>query len=135
MLVFASAIALAALPVRAMEFNYVQKGHNIVVGMFGRILPGDFDKFASFLQTIEGLGSITMFILDSPGGYIRDAGKISNIIQQSGAATGVGDNGKCLSACILLFTAASEGARYYMGNPFVGVHSASNKKIRRIFLQ
>lgn len=98
-----------------MEFTRGPKG---AVSAVGRIEPGTAADFARF---VEGQGGeIKTLHLHSPGGSVRDAIEMSNLLRDEGIDTIVPDNGYCASSCPIVFSGGEE--RVAGGNAWVGVH-------------
>jgi ATP-dependent protease ClpP protease subunit len=102
MLVYTSALAL--------QYNYVEFYDNDLpkkLKINGRIVSGDYEKLKSFLisnpgESYFGTGLIE---LDSPGGDVLEAIKISNLLKSISPKIWV--NGTCASSCLLLWLSGS----------------------------
>jgi len=90
----------------------------------GRIEPGDFDKFKSFLLKPGHLKAYANYVwLDSIGGDLNEAMKFANLFEKSSASVVVGPDGKCYSACFMMFAGAADRWLYTFGE--LGVHQIS----------
>ena len=90
--------------------------------MTGMILPGDPHDFIEFINTIEKAQRMDRLVIDSPGGFVEQAGWIAGTIRNTGLTVAVPARALCASACVTIFAAAvrreaGEGAR-------IGVHHA-----------
>ena len=87
----------------------------------GRIEAGDFDKFKNFLLLPRHLKAYANYVwLDSIGGDLSEAMKFANLFEKSSASVVVGPDGKCYSACFMMFAAAADRWLYTFGE--LGVH-------------
>ncbi|MGX1308554.1 hypothetical protein AB7M35_003312 [Amorphus suaedae] len=101
--------------VQAMEFRRGTEGRASAVG---RIDVGTAAAFDDFLNT-QG-DELTVLVLHSPGGSVRDAIAMSRALRKKGIATEVPTNGYCASSCPLVFAG---GVRRTVGEPaWLGVH-------------
>ena len=90
----------------------------------GRIEPSDFDKFKAFLLQPGHLKAYANYVwLDSVGGDLNEAMKFANLFEQSSASVVVGPDGKCYSACFMMFAGAADRWLYTFGE--LGVHRIS----------
>jgi hypothetical protein len=108
--------ALLATPSFAMNFTYSVIGENedgLSVNMTGEIVFGDANKFFAFAKTLPSL-PIKVFILNSPGGIVNEAGIMGDAIRGSKIATAVIDGHTCASACFMLFAAGYIDMLYSM---------------------
>ena len=93
----------------------------ISVLLKGRIEPGDFDKFKNFLIQPGHLKAYANYVwLDSIGGDLNEAMKFSGLFEASSASVVVGPDGKCYSACFMMFAGAADRWLYTFGE--LGVH-------------
>jgi uncharacterized protein YecT (DUF1311 family) len=93
-----------------------------VVQIKGPIVEGDGDKFD---QLTDGMERATI-ILASSGGLIREALQMGAAIRMSNYATMVVPDGRCYSACALIWVS---GARRYMSaSSQIGFHAAYRKE-------
>ena len=90
----------------------------------GQIQAGDFDKFRTFLLLPGHLKAFTNYVwLDSVGGNLAEAMKFANLFEKSSASVVVGPDGKCYSACFMMFAGAADRWLYTFGE--LGVHQIS----------
>jgi hypothetical protein len=90
----------------------------------GRIDVGDFDKFKNFLLQPGHLKAYANYVwLDSIGGDLNEAMKFASLFEASSASVVVGPDGKCYSACFMMFAAAADRWLYTFGE--LGVHRVS----------
>src|ERR1700682_731946 len=76
-----------------------------VIGMVGRIDPGDDDRLGAFVARLPRTARITGIALHSAGGNIYEASKLAARIYVSEVPTMVDGTSVCASACFLLFAA------------------------------
>ena len=87
----------------------------------GEIKAGDFERFQTFLLNPKHLQAYANYVwLDSRGGDLPEAMKIANLLEKSSASVVVGPDGKCYSACFMLFAAGADRWLYPFGE--LGVH-------------
>lgn len=87
----------------------------------GRIEIGDFDKFKNFLLLPGHLKAYANYVwLDSMGGDLNEAMKFASLFEKSSASVVVGPDGKCYSACFMMFAGAADRWLYTFGE--LGVH-------------
>lgn len=87
----------------------------------GQIHAGDFEKFQTFLLLPGRLKAYTNYVwLDSVGGNLAEAMKFANLLDKSSASVVVGPDGKCYSACFMLFASGADRWLYAFGE--LGVH-------------
>ena len=117
---------------------------NCVIKMTGNIEPGDADKFRAFLEKLQSMGPKMVngidltevedtgervrICLDSPGGSLAEAIKMTDILLEwkytswvMFLGTAVAGNERCLAACAILFLAGGDygvraGPVYSEGN-------------------
>lgn len=90
----------------------------------GRIDIGDFDKFKNFLLQPGNLKAYANYVwLDSIGGDLNEAMKFASLFEASSASVVVGPDGKCYSACFMMFAGAADRWLYTFGE--LGVHRVS----------
>ena len=90
----------------------------------GRIDVGDFDKFKNFLAQPGHLKAYANYVwLDSIGGDLNEAMKFASLFEASSASVVVGPDGKCYSACFIIFAGAADRWLYTFGE--LGVHRVS----------
>jgi hypothetical protein len=88
----------------------------------GEIASGDANRCVAFYKRLPAL-PVKVFILDSPGGIVSEAGTIGDDIRGSQIATAVASNHRCSSACFMLFAAGIH--RYATPDASIGIHGAS----------
>lgn len=139
-LVFLLGLMLAHYPASALEFRSGFTGGNCLtcswVAAEGPIEDGDVERFLAFIQA-EGLEHEKLLRLDSPGGDLRTALKLGEIIREKGmmiivsrtldeVPEGAGrvfqfsEPGTCASACV--FVMMSGVSRLIQDGSRVGVH-------------
>ncbi len=90
----------------------------------GQIQAGDFEKFQTFLLLPGRLKAYTNYVwLDSTGGNLLEAMKFANLFEKSSASVVVGPDGKCYSACFMMFAGGVDRWLYAFGE--LGVHQVS----------
>jgi hypothetical protein len=90
----------------------------------GQIHAGDFEKFQTFLLQPGRLKAYTNYVwLDSTGGNLSEAMKFANLFEKSSASVVVGPDGKCYSACFMMFASGVDRWLYPFGE--LGVHQVS----------
>jgi ATP-dependent protease ClpP protease subunit len=96
-----------------MRFVRGPKGEASAVG---RIEPGTADELAQFLEQ-QG-GEIKTLYLHSPGGFVGDALKMSQLLRDKGIDTTVPNDAYCASSCPIVFAGGkqrSAGSRAWIG--------------------
>jgi ATP-dependent protease ClpP protease subunit len=87
----------------------------------GQINAGDFEKFQVFLLQPGRLKAYTNYVwLDSVGGNLAEAMKFANLFEKSSASVVVGPDGRCYSACFMMFASGVDRWLYAFGE--LGVH-------------
>ena len=87
----------------------------------GEIKSGDFERFQEFLLLPGHLKAYANYVwLDSRGGDLPEAMKFASLLEKSNASVVVGPDGKCYSACFMLFAAGADRWLYAFGD--LGVH-------------
>lgn len=87
----------------------------------GEIKSGDFERFQEFLLLPGHLKAYANYVwLDSRGGDLPEAMKFASLLEKSNASVVVGPDGKCYSACFMLFAAGADRWLYAFGE--LGVH-------------
>jgi hypothetical protein len=87
----------------------------------GEIKAGDFERFQDFLLLPGHLAAYANYVwLDSRGGDLPEAMRFASLLEKSSASVVVGPDGKCYSACFMLFAAGSDRWLYAFGE--LGVH-------------
>ena len=84
----------------------------------GRIEPGTASDFAAFITA--NAGEIKTLYLHSPGGSVRDALAMSNLIRDKGITTTVTNNAYCASSCPIVLAGGKE--RHVGKRAWIGVH-------------
>lgn len=121
-----AAALLLILPSRshALQFERVAIDSGaVVVVLRGSIIQGDAERLVAFIGGMTRSDRIAALFLDSPGGNVVEAERLAGGIAAAKLSVAVAGDGKCASACFLLFAASP---RKYAGiNALIGVHSAS----------
>ncbi len=91
---------IACSPVHALDFSIIEWRGRQAISAVGRIVPGDAER----LKSISGSVGILphghrVLLLDSPGGSINEAMKISRVIDEAAFHTVVPKGAVCASAC------------------------------------
>ena len=87
----------------------------------GEIKAGDFERFQAFMLQPRHLKAYANYVwLDSRGGDLPEAMKFARLLEKSNASVVVGPDGKCYSACFMLFAAGADRWLYPFGE--LGVH-------------
>ena len=89
-------------PVLAADI-YVEK--RVEVHIDGEIRTGDAERIASL---INGMRIVSSFNVNSPGGNVEEALRISCLIDGTNAAFRIKRGGICMSACFFMFIAGKE---------------------------
>lgn len=120
----AALLLIAPLRSHAMQFERVAlSGDVVVVVLRGSIIQGDAERLVAFIGGMTRSDRIAALFLDSPGGNVVEAERLAGGIAAAKLSVAVAGDGKCASACFLLFAASP---RKYAGiNALIGVHSAS----------
>ena len=96
----------------------------VSIALKGQIKPGDYDRFKDFLLLPGNLKAYTNYVwLDSTGGNLTEAMKFASLFEKSSASVVVGPNGKCYSACFMMFASGVDRWLYPFGE--LGVHQVS----------
>lgn len=85
-----------------MSFHMGEGGEATAIG---RITLGSFSRFEDFLAENENLARITFH---SPGGSVRDAVAMADLIRANDLNTALARNGYCASSCPLAFSGGVE---------------------------
>ena len=104
-----------------MSFERIEVTGGYVVGLTGEILDGDAARLGSFFTAQQG--HLVGFGLNSPGGNLLEAERLSDGIHKLHSLVLVANNSYCASACFLLFASADQ--RLIQPGAAIGVHSAS----------
>lgn len=116
--------AATASPAAAFKLQPADKFGPVSVLIKGRIEPGDVDKFKSFLLKPGHLTAYANYVwLDSIGGDLLEAMKFADLFEKSSISVVVGPEGKCYSACFMMFAGAADRWLYTFGE--LGVHQVS----------
>ncbi len=111
------------LPVEmgAMAFRYVDDSDlgRIMIAE-GAITPGDADKFEAALENAAPRPAV--LALHSPGGSVRDALRIGEIVREEGLSTMMTADATCASACPLILFSGVE--RLVSRDAWVGMHQS-----------
>jgi hypothetical protein len=123
--IVAFASALISGSADAMTFGSIpiNNGDNsrIIISMTGEIGLGDYTKFINVFRNLPEDVVVVGFLLNSPGGSIAEALKITEALKGQHIGTMVAPDSQCASACFLIFAA---GERKVASNTsFIGVHS------------
>ena len=99
--------ALWANPVVAMDFQQVEWRGKTVLLATGEIVEGDAERFASAINELPlSPHGVPVVLLDSPGGAVFEALKISEFLDDQPAHMVIPDGASCASACAsILFIA------------------------------
>ena len=121
----ALATALISVSADAMTFGSFPINNNdnsrIIISMAGQINPGDYTKFINKFKSLPEDTVVVGFSLNSPGGNIAEALKITEAIKDQHIGTMVASDSQCASACFLIFSAGEP--KIASNRSFIGVHS------------
>ncbi len=120
------ALCLSGLPVPAAAMNFAQidmPGGQAMLEATGPILPGDFQRLLSYVDTLEKVRHLAGLVVNSPGGVVTEAEKMAGTVHDIGLPVAVASRSRCASACVLIFTAAPR--RAVAQDARIGVHRAS----------
>jgi hypothetical protein len=107
-----------------MEFKIIAPdGEGPALSMSGEILPGDTEDALPWLIRLSEGNIAPRLFLNSPGGNVREALILANLIHKGGMPVFVQAGDMCASACFLLF--AGSPSRHASREAMIGVHSAS----------
>lgn len=110
-------LSLVAASSNAAEFSIAPNGVGMEIN--GEIQKGDATKLANFILKDGGMNAFLKTVyLNSPGGDVREALKMSEILDIGFTQTIVSKGALCASACVYLW--ASGSVRYPIGN--IGLH-------------
>lgn len=117
--------ALWANPVVAMDFKQVEWRGKTVLLATGVIVEGDAERFEAAIKELPlSPHGIPVVLLDSPGGAVFEALKISEFLDDQPAHMVIPDGASCASACAsILFIAGTYRTVEPMGR--FGQHSCS----------
>ncbi len=113
----ALASLLAATPARAATF-VINAGEPPVVVVSGEIVPGDGERFADRVQSLDR----AIVALASPGGSVLSGLRMGQLIHDRGFSTLVPDRAVCASACGLVWLAGKR--RFMEPEARIGFHAA-----------
>ncbi len=125
-LIFLAAGFAFVKPAAAAEFSRqaADQFGPVSIALKGQIKPGDFDRFKDFLVQPGNLKAFTNYVwLDSIGGNLAEAMKFASLFEKSSASVVVGPDGRCYSACFMLFASGVDRWLYPFGE--LGVHQVS----------
>lgn len=112
-------IGLISGQVNAAEIS-LRSPHGITIS--GKIEAGDYDKLKNFLLDENNLENFTSLVeLNSPGGNVDEAIKISNLLKMGFAKVAVLKGDVCFSSCFLIYAGGVQ--RILLGK--LGVHRLS----------
>jgi hypothetical protein len=127
LLATALAASCATPPASAATFESVHGQSDptiIFIQMRGAIELGDDVRFRNLLRDLDAAGLKPTYIdLASPGGNVRTALNIGDVVHSRRITAGILPHETCASACALLFFAAPEHDRGETGR--LGVHRAA----------
>jgi hypothetical protein len=95
----------------------------IMISMTGQINLGDYNKFINLFRNLPEDSVVVGFLLNSPGGHIAEALKITEAIKGQHIGTMVAADSQCASACFLIFAAGEP--KVASNRSFIGVHSST----------
>ncbi|KPQ02779.1 MAG: putative periplasmic protein [Rhodobacteraceae bacterium HLUCCA12] len=132
---FCTSILLAALPLAAAAPAVAEgasieqwRGHS-VIRISGEIHSGLSDQLAGIIDQADIWADGTrVLLLDSPGGSVDEAFRVSDVIQRSATRTVVPNGASCASACASIVFVAGQ---YRTVEPFgrLGQHSCSRSEL------
>lgn len=117
-------------------------GGHCSINAFGRILPGDGEKFGVFLRMVAP-PPITCVYIHTPGGSVQDAIQIGRLIRQYGLSTSVGSYLLVPSQGVESLRrrefkpgiCASSGTLMFLGGRFRSLDDRSEFRVHRFFFQ
>ncbi|MBY6162681.1 hypothetical protein KUV73_17475 [Mameliella alba] len=123
--VFSLFAMLIALPVQAAEFTPEQWRGKTVLRMTGIIENGDLAKLQAVVDKAETFPhGLPVLLLDSPGGSVGEAMRISEFFDTTPFHTVIPDGARCASACAsLVFIGGQIKTVEHFGS--LGQHSCS----------
>jgi hypothetical protein len=121
----ALAVALVATvaPTQAADFSRVVATNGDWISIHGEIMDGDTARLAQWAGSQPSTVRIAGFTLNSKGGSLLEAVRLSGVVREMGLPTYVSENRTCASACFLIW--ASGKRRMIAPGGALGVHSAS----------
>lgn len=106
----------------ASTLSTIDNGATILIS--GRIEPGDFKKFAQFVNSKQRIAALMTWVaLDSPGGDVSEAMRFSRFFEEAYIRVKIPEGGTCASACFLMWAGAVD--RVLMPDARLGVHRIS----------
>jgi hypothetical protein len=121
----AFATALISRSADAMTFKWFPTNNNdnsrIIISMTGQINRGDYTRFINVFKDLPEDTVVVGLLLNSPGGNMFDALKITEAIKGQHIGTMVASDSQCASACFLIFSAGE--SKVVSTRSFIGVHS------------
>jgi hypothetical protein len=120
---FASVLISASAD--AMTFGSIPVDHSdnsrIIISVTGKIELGDYKKFIDVFRNLPEDTVVVGLLLNSPGGNIAEALKITEAIKGQHVGMMVAPDSQCSSACFLIFAAGEP--KVASNRSFIGVHS------------
>lgn len=102
------------------------KDDAIIVTLNGDITDGDTDAAEALIRAANDSDRLVSAVrLDSPGGSLAEAVKLSDLIRRAKLPTIVAAGSRCASACFIVFAAGLEKLASY--DAMIGVHGVSDK--------
>lgn len=132
-LCLAGVVQAAEVTLGKYEDNY-EDGPGAFIVVSGETLHGDYKRFVEKLPeaiAIHGSKKFPIDVwLDGPGGDLREAIKLGQLIYDLGFVTGVGEGAECASACALIWLGGGDllmrpGAKIGFHQAYVGDGAAS----------
>jgi ATP-dependent protease ClpP protease subunit len=121
----AFASVLTSGSVNAMTFGSLpindDDNSRMIISMTGKIETGDYAKLINVFKSLPEDIVVVGFLLNSPGGNIGEAVKITEAIKGQHIGTMVAPDSQCASACFLIFAAGEP--KVASTRSFIGVHS------------
>ena len=113
----------------ALEIVPVQwRGHQVLLAT-GPIVPGDAARFLTAIQETDPLPhGAKVVLLDSPGGSVDEALRISEILRSSSVHMVIPEGARCASACASIVFIAGKYRTIEEGGMF-GQHSCSKEGV------
>ena len=108
--------------------EFARRGLNAmdVIEVNGSIEDGDLERLRDMAQPArQKAGPVTGIHINSRGGDVAEADRISKFILQKGWDVAVGARSICASACFLILAAGRR--KLVHEDAYVGIHGASNK--------
>lgn len=123
--IFIAFIFAVGLPeAAALEYRRIPlKFPDVAILARGTIVPGDLEQLAEFSRRNTAADNVTELVINSPGGNVPEAARLGNLITKYKLSVFVPSDGQCVSACFILFAAAS--GRFVAPGAVIGVHRVS----------